>query len=93
MEDGVEAGALGGIFGGGDGLAVALDEAGYVALAGFEDEAGGVGAGVDFADAIAEGSVAVVVDDVELVGGGGLDPGARLAGGEGESLRWGLGAE
>jgi len=78
------------IFYNGKGLAVTLDKAGYIALACFDDEAGGVGMAVNFADTIAQGRLAIVIDDVELIGGRGLDPVVRLAGWEGRNLCGGL---
>jgi hypothetical protein len=90
VEDGLEAFAFGGVFGGGEGLAAALDEAGDAAVAGFDDFADDVAFGVDFVDAVAEGEGSVVVDDGQLVGGGGFDPGARGSGGLGRCGRLGL---
>ena len=82
-EDGVEAVELVGVFVVGERLAVALDDAGDAAFFAFDDLAGDVGFGVDLADAVAEGELALVVDDGELVGGGGLYPADGRAGREG----------
>jgi hypothetical protein len=83
--------AFGGVFGGGERLAVALDHSSDGALAAFDDLAGGVAFGVDPAGAVAQREAAVVIDDVELVVGGGLDPVARRAGGRGRLRESGRG--
>jgi len=74
VEQAVQAFAFGGVFGSGDGLAVALNESRNGALTAFDDFASCVILRIDFAHAIAERKVSIVVDDVQLVGGGGFCP-------------------
>ena len=62
---------------GGEGAAVALDETGDCALTGFDDIAHGVVFCIDFADAVAQGEAAVIVDDADFVHGGGRGPALR----------------
>jgi hypothetical protein len=80
VEDGLQADELGGVFGGGDGKTVAFDEAGYGAVLAFDDITDDVALGVDLVHAVAQRGIAAVGDDLQLVVGGGLDPGQRGSG-------------